>query len=451
MVVKDNKRPMRVVEQSMPWSPEIEQNILGSILWDCARTIAVCLEKEVSPSWFYLKNHALVYQICLNLYHQGKAVDHTLLATHLQQTGQLDQIGGMNFLADLMEICTSVYLPDWIDKLYDDYKRRQGIILSQELAADLYNPNVDVDDRLDQLSTEFYKLKLRSDGMGELKAMPELAAQAYQEWSSEAVAYPLTGLRQIDAFTGGFVPGYWIVAGRPSMGKSHFGLHLAYEMARQNQNVLFLSSEMSDKQLTNRLVSKISGIPLDNIIKRRFTEQTWNILGEALSQVSLLPLYILDKYNPSLALIKQKIEQIARETGNPPRLIVVDYIQKYNWGGANKNSDLEAVSAALFKLHRDYNCNVVALAQIGRSVEGRNDKRPTMSDIKDCGGIEQDADVIFGLYRDEYYDSQTSWRGTTEILALKNRNGPVGRFRVISDLAYGRYFDMDLKADNDNF
>jgi replicative DNA helicase len=272
--------------------------------------------------------------------------------------------------------------------------------------------------------------------------MAQVATEVMTELESPTARKFSTGLKELDRITGGFSQGYWVVAGRPSMGKTHVLLHLAHTMAQHGKPVLFISCEMSRQKIGLRLLAREARIDSARLQRKHVTDSEWPTIGQALQTLAGLPLSIYDNPSSSEVDIRQKIREMADTYGQSP-LVVIDYLQKLWWNnnGRTRAEQLEKTSAALYKMTFDYKTTVIVGAQINRGVGERSDKRPTMSDIKDSGSVEQDADLVLTLYRDEYYDAETQDRGITEIGVAKNRDGPVGNIRVLHDLKFGHYMD----------
>lgn len=224
-----------------------------------------------------------------------------------------------------------------------------------------------------------------------------------------------------------------IVAGRPAMGKSAFAQQVAEQVAAQDKTAIFISLEMTGHELIERSLSRRSGIPVPKLKIGDLNEREWDQIGDAMSQVNTLPLLIDDAsfdIDALISKIKTQSESLAANGLPPLGLVVIDYLQLVVGKGSNRTLELSQVSGGLKRLAKELRVPVVALSQLNRSVEGRNDKRPTLADLRESGAIEQDADLVLFVYRDEYYDAESPDKGTAELIVGKNRHGTTGTVRL---------------------
>jgi replicative DNA helicase len=426
-------------DRSLPSSIDLESSILAAVMFDPENVAPACLELGLTVEHFYLRRHQAIYATALDLHRQGLAADLMQIATRLQQSGQLDQIGGQASLVAMLDnFVSAASLPSWVRKVIEDATRREGIRLLTDGIEQLYDPQTQPETVFEQSARSTYDLTQRSGQRYVMSPLSEVAAAAMAELDSQIDdTAASTELPDWDAVTGGFTPGYWLIAGRASMGKTQLALHFTRAMARTGGPVLFISCEMTKVKLFRRLLSREARIPATRLRDRQIAASEWETIGHAMAALAKLPIEIYDCPNPSETDLRQKINRISSTYGQPPKLIILDYIQKLRWGDSQVRAyELEAISNKLFEFHKDYNATVIALAQIGRGVESRTDKRPGMADLKDCGAFEQDADYVFTLYRDDYYNPSASTdRNVLEVGVQKARDSQTGTIKLLTDFA----------------
>jgi replicative DNA helicase len=433
--------------QQLPMSLDLEDRILGALLFDPACVMAGVIEQEFPVEAFYAGHSQIIFRTCCELFHRGVMPDFCIVATTLEQTDQLDEIGGRNRLIDLLEFSSStVQIDHYLAKVLDDYHRRQAIRVMDTAIAEARDPNTLLNQTLEKAAQANHAITSTTQQSYTMASMAQVATEVMCELESPTVPGLSTGLNELDRMTGGFSQAYWVVAGRPSMGKTHVLLHLAHVAAQHGKPVLFISCEMNKRRIGQRLLARQTRIDSARIQRKQISESEWPAIGQAMQDLACLPLEIYDNPTPSEIDIRQKIRQIADSYGQSP-IIIIDYLQKLWWNnnGRTRAEQLEKTSAALYKMSADHKTTVIVGAQINRGVGERSDKRPTMSDIKDSGSVEQDADLILTLYRDEYYDKASEDRLITEIGVAKNRDGQVGTIRVLHDLKFGHYMNCISK------
>lgn len=433
--------------QQLPMSLDLEEKLLGSLMLDPACVMAAVIDQGFVAEALYMGHHQTIFRTCCELYHRGIMPDLGMVATTLRQSDQLDKVGGQNRLADLLESASSAVMIDqYIGKLLDDYRRRQTIRILDEAIVDCRDPNIKLSETIEKAAQATHALTVTNQQYT-MASMAQVSAELMLDLESQKQPLVTTGLKELDRMIGGFSPGYWVAAGRASMGKTHVLVHLAHEMAKQSKPVLYISCEMAKDRIGRRLLARQARIDSSRLRRKQITESEWVVIGQAMQDLAQLPLEIYDHPNPSEINIHQKIRQLTSTYGQSPGLIVVDYLQKLWWdnNGRTRAEQLEKTSAALCAMSTAYNATVLVGAQINRGVEGRSDKRPTMADIRDSGAVEQDADVVLTLYRDEYYNPATDDRNVTEIDIAKGRDDRTGKIRVLHDLKFGHYFDLTNK------
>lgn len=428
-----------------PQNLEAEEAILGGILLDpeAMGRVADFLKAEA----FYDSTHRILYQGALALHRQGKPTDLMTVTSWLQDQGQLEKIGGMGKLAQLVDRTVSAVNIDRYAALVAEKKARRDLIgVSYEVAQLGYDATQDTDAAFDEAERKLLAVTQARIGGG-TSSMAEIAIDYFQYFeklqSGEISPGIPTGFLDLDAMTGGFRPGHLILmAARPGMGKSSLLVNMAVNIAKGGQTVAIFSLEMSKSELFERMVSGETGIPGDRLQTGKVTEAETAAIAQSVATLSELPIHISDQPNPPIGQIRSDCRALTVKHGGPP-IVFIDYLQLM--GGSddrNRTQELSRISRSLKGLAREINTPIIALSQLNRDVEGRNNKRPVMSDIRDSGALEQDANLILMLYRDEYYDPNTRDQGVAELILAKHRNGPTGTVRLLFDHGTTRFSNL---------
>ena len=435
-----------------PCCIEAEEAILGGILLDPGAIYRV--EAQLHPQAFYVSAHQEIYQVALKLHRQGKSTDLVSVTTYLADWGKLDKVGGTTKLAQLLNRTVSAANIDrYADIVMDKYVRRGIIEAGNNLVNFGYDTTIELDALLDKSEREVLSIsqqRMRSD----TEHNSEIAAAAFNQLGENNPIYP-TGLYDLDNLMVGFEPGtLTILAGRPSMGKSAISLFFALQMALMHElPIVIFSLEMTKKQLEYRLWSLMSRFdcyrhlnltPIrgDRIRKHRaglcpLTVEEMNSIISIVEIAAGLPLYINDNRGITVSAIASECRQIKAREGKLG-LVVVDYLQMMAADtSGNRSYELGDVGRGLYKLAGDLNVPILALSQVNRGVESRQNKRPMMSDLSQSGILEMVADNIIFAYRDEYYNPDTPSQGLLELIMAKARHGDTGTVEVLFDKSSG--------------
>jgi replicative DNA helicase len=430
-----------VIDQLPPQNIEAEEAILGGILLDPEAMSRV--EAELHPEAFYVSAHREIYRTALKLYLLGKPTDLISVSTYLADRGLLEKVGGTAKLAQLLNRTVSAANIDRYAALVMDKYLRRRVIAAGHSIVDLgYEPNIELDSVLDQSEQQIFKVSTQR-----LASTTEhnagVAAAAFNQLEENSPIYS-TGIAELDEIMVGFEPGtLTIVAGRPSMGKSQIALFLSLQMLLAHElPVIFFSLEMTKKQLEYRLWSALSvascykhlnltPIRSDRLRQHRAGQQPLsqcelNSIASVVGIASELPLYINDSRGITVSGIVSQCRQIKAKEGRLG-LVVVDYLQMMaEDSGGNRSYELGDVARGLYKLAGDLDVAVLALSQVSRGVEARQNKRPLMSDLSQSGILEMVADNIILAYRDEYYNPDTLAVDVLELILAKARHGRTG-------------------------
>lgn len=430
-----------------PQNIEAEESILGGILLDpeaITRVIDI-----LRPEGFYLKNHEDIYRAALTLHQQGKPTDLMSVATWLQDHQLLERVGGQSKLAQLVERTVSaVNIDQYATLVMDKHLRRRLIHVGTEISQLGYELGKALEAVLDQAEQKVFNITQSRPQQG-LMPTADILTSTFSEIESRSLGMVLPGLAcgfyDLDAMTQGFQRSdLIIVAGRPSMGKTAFSVGIARNIAAIHKSAIAIFSlEMSKEQLVQRLLANESGIESGFLRSGRISQNQWEPLGHAISVLSQLSIFIDDTPNITVTEMRSKARRLQAEQGGQLGLILVDYLQLMEGSNSdNRVQELSKVTRGLKGLARELNVPIIALSQLSRGVESRTNKRPMMSDLRESGSIEQDADLIIMLYRDEYYNPDTPDRGIAEIIITKHRNGPTGTVKLLFEPQFTRFRNL---------
>ena len=448
------------MNQPLPLNIEAEEAILGGILLD-PNAMARVLDILVTEA-FSLRIHQQIYHAALTLHNQGQPTDLIAVSNYLADRDLLEKIGGTSKLAQLLNRTVSATNIDrYAMIVMDKYLRRQTITAGHKIVELGYDTSIELDNVLDRSEQEVFQVshqKMRSN----TEHNSAIAAAAYHQLDDNNPIYP-TGLYDLDKLMVGFEPGtLTIVAGRPSMGKTAISIFLALQMILLHELPLAIFSlEMTKNQLEYRLWSLISRFdcykhlnlnPLkgDRIRQHRaglspLTNEEMNSIVSIVEIAAGLPLYINDNRGITVSGIASECRQIMAHEGQLG-LIVVDYLQMMAADtSGNRSYELGDVARGLYKLAGDLNVPILALSQVSRGVESRQDKRPMMSDLSQSGILEMVADNIIFAYRDEYYDQYSPKQGILELILAKARHGGTGTVEVLFDKSSGMVRSLETE------
>ena len=426
---------------SPPQNIEAESSILGGILLDPNAISRIA--DILPPEAFFISAYQLIYQAALELYYRNQPTDLMTLSTWLSDHNWLEKVGGQTTLAQLVENTVSAtHIDRYAQLVLDKYKRRQLIEAANGIANIGYDTSTELETVLHQAEDRIYRVAQDKTDRFKPASVGDCLITIWNQLEEDSNPPLSTGIDSLDKLVGGFFRKDLIVVGaRASMGKTWFGCHFAnYIAATYNLPVVIFSAEMSREQITRRLLAMHSGIDSARLRRDLIYEDELDRLAQALGTLSLLPIIIDDTPPSSLhpARMRSVLRRVEYERG-AIGLIVIDYLQLMGGEikGNNRAQELGWITRDLKSMAKEFGCPFVALAQIHRGVEAQSNKRPRMSDLRDSGEIEQAADLVLLLYREDYYDRQTVDRGVVEIIADKNRNGSTGVCKAQFDLTHG--------------
>ncbi len=442
-----------------PQNVEAEEAILGGILLD-PEAIGRVLDL-LRPEMFYVAAHQEVYRACVTLHNQSKPTDLTSVTTWLSDRGQLEKIGGQSKIVQLCDRTVSAVNIDYYAQLVaDKYVRRKLLDAARQAIELTYDTGLELPQTLDLVEQKIFAVTQSRAESGLIPASDILTSIFFEldnrynnqsQLDEDGVTGLATGFYDLDAMTQGLQRSDLIViAGRPSMGKTAFGLELARRVAEKHRlPVAIYSLEMSKEQLVYRLLASQTktrltdpGIDSSRLRSGQLDEHEWSIVANAIGALSELPIYIDDTASPSVNELRSKARKLQAEKGGLG-LILIDYLQLMEGSGSdNRVQELSRITRSLKGLARELHVPTIALSQLSRGVEARTNKRPLLSDLRESGSIEQDADLVINLYRDEYYNPDTPDRGVAEVIVAKHRNGPVGTVKLLFEPRLTKFENM---------
>jgi len=432
-----------------PHNLEAEQGVLASILID-----EKALDKVIhilQPDDFYHPSHKIIFSTLMKLAQENKPLDIVTLISRLTDENRLESAGGIEYISSLTDIIpNSANVSYYANIVKDKALLRNLIEVSSKISSKAYDYTGDITEFLDETEKEIFKLaeyKLK----GDIKSISELISENFEilqklyEKKADITGIP-SGYTDLDRLTNGFQDSdLIIVAGRPGMGKTAFALNIALNAAYKfDKSVAIFSLEMSSNQLVQRLLATESKIEFSKLRSGRLNMEEWNRLASVGGELNDLKLLIDDTPGISVMELRAKCRRLKKEHGLD--MIIVDYLQLMSGGNSeSREQQISEISRSLKSLAKELDIPVIALSQLNRSVENRSDKRPQPSDLRESGAIEQDADLIIFLYRDEVYHKDSKYQGLCEVIIAKHRNGPTGSIYLAFLKEYTRFENAELR------
>ncbi len=441
-----------MLEKVPPHNIDAEQSVLGAILIDKHSINQVT--KFLQPEDFYLQSHKTIFEAMLSLDEAGEPVDLLTVTEYLRKKGDLDKIGGAAYVASLTNVVpTSAHIEHYGRIVEENALLRNLIHLATRISTKSYQGAEDAERLMQDAERMLAELGNRRisavfESLREIIVNSLQNLQYIYEHKGEITGIP-TGFKDLDKMCSGLQMGdLIIVAARPSMGKTSLGMQVAFQAAKRMQKgVAVFSLEMSKEQLVQRMLCSEAGVNLHKLRSGGLNEDDWGILMSKGREMAKIPLYIDDSAILTVRQVKSKVRRLQAEKGIC--LIVIDYLQLMQGGGRveNRQQEIAEISRSLKGLAKELNVPVLALAQLSRSVEQRQDKKPIMSDLRESGSLEQDADVIMFIYRDEYYNPESEKKGIAEIIIGKQRNGPVGIVELAFVKEYTKFLNLSKREE----
>jgi replicative DNA helicase len=432
-------------ERTPPQDLQAEQSVLGGMLLS-KDAIADVVEVLRSRD-FYRPAHELIFEAILDLYGRGEPADAITVSAELTKRGEIARAGGAPYLHTLISSVPTAANASYYAKIVLDHAIMRRLVEAGTKVVQLgYDQNGEVDDAVDAAQAEIYAVTERrsSEDYVQLNTLLPQALDEIEAISKGAgVEGVMTGFRELDKLTHGLHPGNMIiVAARPAVGKSTLGLDIArHASIHDNKAAVIFSLEMSKSEITMRMLSSEARVGLNNIRSGQLSDDEWAKLARRMGEISDAPLFIDDSPNLSMMEIRAKARRLKQR--HDLKLIVIDYLQLMTSGKRveNRQQEVSDFSRQIKLMAKELDVPVIAISQLNRGPEQRTDKKPMLSDLRESGSIEQDADVVILLHREDMYDSQNR-AGEADLIVAKHRNGPTRTITVSAQLHFARFFDM---------
>jgi replicative DNA helicase len=438
------------IERLPPQNIEAEEAVLGGLLIDSDAIIRV--STVVQPEDFYREKNGWIFGAALALHERHEPIDFLTVCDELERKGQLDEVGGPAFLTGLINVVpTSIHIEHYATIVQRAAIRRRLIEAAGQIAALAYREEDDVDevvDRAEQVVFAVSSARLSRSVVPLRSAVSDYydRVEYLNKHKGQMIGLP-TGFARLDEILGGMQRSDMLVlAARPSMGKTSLALNIAHTAAKKfGQRVLVFSLEMASEQVVERLTSAEARIDSQRLRRGEIADDEWGRFVTTTSRLSELAFFIDDTPAISVLEMRTKARRLHAEVGLD--LIVVDYLQLMRGEGRHENrqQEVSAISRGIKALARELNIPILAISQLSRGVEARSDKRPILSDLRESGSIEQDADVVLFIYRDEVYNENTERRGIADILIAKHRHGPIGSVPLLFRKPTASFVDAELR------
>lgn len=451
-----DEQPRQVARPSdklLPQALEAEYALLGSMILDW-RVIGDVLSIVKSEHHFYKPEHAAIYKVLVELYDRSQSLDMVQLRQRLADLGQLEQVGGVEHLIELVESVPSAASADYYARIVRDKAvLRQLIEEAGHILEDAYHSSDPVQEVLDKAEQRIFRLA-QSGSSDEAYHLKQLLQETYARLEAQdgnAITGIETGFYELDEMTNGLQQGEMIIiSGRPSMGKTALALNIAeHAAATTHQPVMIFSLEMSRQQLAQRLLCSRSGVDSHKLRRNMLSDDDFGSLAITVGELSEAPLYIDDTSGLTILDLRARSRRMVDR--HDIKLIIVDYIQLMSVAGAeSRQQEVSAISRGIKGLARELNVPVICVSQLNRSPEGREGHRPRMSDLRESGSLEQDADVVAMLHREDYYHrGEDDYEEThvAELIIAKQRNGPTGMVKLQFNAATTRFHNLAMGAD----
>ncbi|MFZ3577697.1 replicative DNA helicase [Virgibacillus sp. DJP39] len=436
-------------DRTPPHNIEAEQAVIGAIFLEPEAFSSA--SELLLPEDFYRASHQRIYETMIKLSDKGEPIDLVTVTTSLSNAKTLDEVGGVSYLTDIAGSVPTAANISYYSKIVEEKSvLRRLIRTATDIVTTSFSKEDEIEDVLNEAEKNILEVSHRKNS-GAFQAIKDVLIDVYDNienlhhQSSDLTGVP-SGFRDLDRITSGFQQNdLIIIAARPSVGKTAFALNIAQNVAiNTDENVAIFSLEMGADQLVSRMLCAEGNIDAQRLRTGNLEAEDWSKLTMAMGSLSNAGIYIDDSPGIRVSEIRSKCRRLKQEHGLG--MIVIDYLQLIQ-GSANskdnRQQEVSEISRSLKGLARELNVPLIALSQLSRGVEQRQDKRPMMSDLRESGSIEQDADIVGFLYRDDYYDAESEKQNIIEIIISKQRNGPVGNVELAFVKEYNKFVDLD--------
>lgn len=436
-----------------PQNTDAEASLLGALLIDADAVVKIA--DVVRAEDFYEERHQRIYEAVTTLYEKHSPIDVLTLSNQLKGTGFLDMVGGSSYLTELTNfVPTATHVEQYADIVSQKSLRRRLIKASQDIVGLGYDEARSLQELIEEAETRLFEVSQRHVKQ-DISSIETILSESFDRLDElhkdkGKIRGVPTGFKDLDNILAGLQRSdLFILAARPSMGKTALALNLAHNIAvKSNEAVLIFSLEMSKEQLVDRMLSMESGVDAWALRTGNLTDSDFEKIGQAMGTLSEAQIYIDDSPGITVSDLRTKARREAHL--RPIGLVIVDYLQLMSGGSrfggdGNRVQEISEISRGLKAIARELNVPLIALSQLSRSVESRHPQIPQLADLRESGSIEQDADVVAFIYREEYYNPETDRKNITDIFIKKHRNGPTGAVELYFDREKQRFGSVDTK------
>ena len=443
-------------DRTPPQNIEAEQAVLGAIFIDDQALVTAT--ESLTPEDFYRASHQRIFTVMLNVSQRGEPVDLVTVTSELQTKKWLEEVGGVTYLSDLANAVPTASNVRYYSEIVEEKSLLRRLIrVATNIATEGYAADEEVSTILNDAEKTILEVSQKKNA-GAFIPIKDVLVDAFdniemlQNREGDITGIP-SGFSELDTITAGFQRNdLIIVAARPSVGKTAFALNISQNVAtKTDENVAIFSLEMGAEQLVMRMLCAEGNIDAQRLRTGKLEEEDWQKLTMAMGSLSKAGIYIDDTPGIKVNDIRAKCRRLKQERGLG--MIMIDYLQLIQGdarSGEGRQQEVSEISRSLKGLARELEVPVIALSQLSRGVESRQDKRPMMSDIRESGSIEQDADIVAFLYRDDYYDQESEKKDIIEIIIAKQRNGPVGTVELAFVKEYNKFVNLERRYDEQN-
>lgn len=442
--------PARIPPQNL----DAEMSLLGAVLID--DEVLANVSDRLKSSDFYDKRHTTIYDAMFKLYEHHKPIDLLTLSDELKKRDQLEIVGGSAYLTELTNyVPTAAHAEAYADMIIQKAIRRRLIKASTDIAQLGFDEDKNIQELLETAESELFSVS-DAGTKQDLVSIEHILTESFDRIEElhrdgNKLRGVKTGYRDFDNLTAGLQKSdLLILAARPAMGKSTLALNMAYNIAtREKQAVLVFSLEMSKEQLVDRMLAEASGVDAWNIRTGNLSDSDFEKISNAMGEMAEAPIFIDD--TPGMTVLEMRTKARREAHNQPLGLIVIDYLQLMSGssrgGDFNRVQEVSEISRGLKLIARELNVPVLALSQLSRSVENRSPQIPQLADLRESGSIEQDADLVMFIYREDYYNPETDRQHITDLIIAKHRNGPTGRIELYFHPERLRFMSLEKKRD----
>jgi len=449
--VAQSKKPANLPSEARipPQNLDAEMSLLGAILID--EEVMADISDKLHAQDFYDKRHLLIFDAMMRLYEHHRPVDLLTLSDELTKKAELEIVGGSAYLTELTNyVPTAAHASTYAEMIAQKAIRRRLIKASTDIATLGYNEDQDISELLSSAESQLFAVS-DTNTKQDLVSLEQILTESFDRMEElhrdgGKLRGIRTGWRDLDNITAGLQRSDLIIlAARPAMGKTTLVTNLAYNVAsKEKKTVLFFSLEMSKEQLVDRMLAEAAGVDAWGIRTGKLSDDDFEKLSHAMGEMAEAPLFIDD--TPGMTVLEMRTKARREAHNNPLGLIIIDYLQLMQGSGrgdGNRVQEVSEISRGLKLIARELNVPVIALSQLSRSVESRSPQIPQLSDLRESGSIEQDADIVAFIYRESYYNPETDRQNITDLIIAKHRNGPTGKVELYFHPERLRFMSLD--------